>query len=51
MRAGDNFNRRAFLTRGRNNLARLVTIWDGQQQPARAVQVRQIHDLFVSGVA
>ena len=51
VRPGDNLNRWALLARGGHNLARFIAVRYGQQQPARAVQMRQIHDLFVCRIA
>ena len=51
MGAGYDFDMRAFFTGCGDNLASLVTVRDSEQQPASAVQMRQIHNLFVSRVA
>ena len=51
MGSGNDFDMWAFFTGCGDNLASLVTVRDSEQQPASAVQMRQIHNLFVSRVA
>ena len=51
MGAGDNLDIRTFFPCGSDNLSGLVAVRDCQQQPAGAIEMRQLHDLFIGGIA